>query len=287
VLYLDSRERGTLRSAPTRTALETLSTEAAVAIENARLYREALERAKLDQELKVAAAIQQALLPVASRTGAFFTTAGASIPCRSVGGDFFDYVDLPVGGFGFIVGDVAGKGSPAALLSAALVGMFSAEANYHNSAARVLQQLNRGMLRRGVEARFVTTFYAMLGADGSLTYSNGGHNAPVLVTAGGVRRLETGGMVLGLFEHISFEEETLQLQPGDVIIAFSDGVSEALNDAGEEFTDERLLASVDAHRHSSPQQLLDGLLADVRAFCGTATANDDVTIVVVRYDGPH
>jgi serine phosphatase RsbU (regulator of sigma subunit) len=285
VLYLDSRERGTLRSAPTRSALETLSTEAAVAIENARLYREALERAKLEQELKVAAAIQQALLPAAGRAGTFFTTAGASIPCRSVGGDFFDFVDLPVGGFGFIIGDVAGKGSPAALLSAALVGMFSAEANYHGSAARVLAQLNRGLLRRGVEARFATTFYAMLAADGSLTYSNAGHNAPVLVAASGVRRLEIGGMVLGLFEQAAFDEETLRLQPGDVIIAFSDGVSEALNDANEEFTDERLLASVDAHRHSSPQELLDGLLADVRAFCGTATPNDDITIVVVRYDG--
>jgi sigma-B regulation protein RsbU (phosphoserine phosphatase) len=287
VLYLDSRERGTLRSAPARSALETLSTEAAVAIENARLYREALERAKLDQELKVAAAIQQALLPAARRTGAFFATAGASIPCRSVGGDFFDYVDLPEGGFGFIVGDVAGKGSPAALLSAALVGMFSAEANYHSSAARVLERLNRGLLRRGVEARFVTTFYAMIGSDGSLTYSNGGHNAPVLVTAHAVRRLETGGMVLGLFEQASYEEEKLRLVPGDVIVAFSDGVSEALNDAGEEFTDERLLASVEAHRHQSPQEMVDGLLADVHAFCGQATPNDDITIVVVRYDGPH
>src|SRR5437867_875676 len=135
VLYLDSRERGALRSAQARSALETLSTEAAVAIENARLYREAHERAKLEQELKVAAAIQQSLLPVASRVGAFFTTAGASVPCRSIGGDFFDYVDLPSGQFGFIVGDVAGKGSPAALLSAAIVGMFSAEAMYHGSAA--------------------------------------------------------------------------------------------------------------------------------------------------------
>ncbi len=108
----------------------------------------------------------------------------------------------------------------------------------------------------------------------------------MLVTANGVRRLETGGMVLGLFEHASFDEETLRLQPGDVIIAFSDGVSEALNDAGEEFTDERLLASVEAHRNQSPQELLDGLLADVRTFCGKATPNDDVTIVVVRYDGP-
>jgi sigma-B regulation protein RsbU (phosphoserine phosphatase) len=286
VLYLDSRERGALRSAAARAALDTLSTEAAVAIENARLYREAQERAKLEQELKIAAAIQQSLLPAASRTGTFFTTAGASVPCRSVGGDFFDYVDLPSGQFGFIVGDVAGKGSPAALLSAAIVGMFSAEAMYHSSAAPVLERLNRGMLRRGVEARFVTTFYAMLGPDGSLTYSNGGHNAPILVGAQGVRRLETGGMVLGLFEHATFEQETLSLTPGDVVVAFSDGVSEALNEAGDEFTDERLLASLDAHRHASPQQLLDGLLADVRVFCGRATPSDDVTIVVVRYDGP-
>src|SRR6185436_2203770 len=183
------------------------------------------------------------------------------------------------------VGDVAGKGSPAALLSAALVGMFSAEATYHNSAAPVLERLNRGMLRRGVEARFVTTFYAMLSVDGSLTYSNGGHNAPFLVGANGVRRLETGGMVLGLFEHAAFEQETLSLSPGDVIVAFSDGVSEALNEAGDEFTDERLLASIEAHRSKPPQELLESLLADVRAFCGQATPNDDVTMVIVRYDG--
>jgi sigma-B regulation protein RsbU (phosphoserine phosphatase) len=286
VLYLDSRERGALRSAAARSALETLSTEAAIAIENSRLYLESLDRAKLEQELKVAAAIQQSLLPAAGRTGAFFTTAGASVPCRSVGGDFFDYVDLPEGEFGFIVGDVAGKGSPAALLSAALIGMFSAEATYQHSTAAVLTRLNRGMLRRGVEARFVTTFYAMLAPDGSLTYSNGGHNAPILVTAGGVRRLETGGMVLGLFEHVTFDEETLPLSPGDVIVAFSDGVSEALNEGGDEFTVDRLLTSIEAHRNETPQQLLDGLLVDVRAFCGRAMPSDDITIVVVRYDGP-
>lgn len=116
VLYLDSRERGALTSQSTQSALETLSAEAAVAIENARLYREALDKAKFEQELRVAAAIQQALLPASNRTGAFFTTAAASVPCRAVGGDFYDYVDLPSGAFGFILGDVAGKGLPAALL---------------------------------------------------------------------------------------------------------------------------------------------------------------------------
>jgi phosphoserine phosphatase RsbU/P len=285
VLYLDSRERGALRSSAARAALETLSTEAAVAIENARLYREAIERAKLEQELKVAAAIQQSLLPAAGRSGGFFSAAGASVPCRSVGGDFFDYVDLPTGQFGFILGDVAGKGSPAALLAAALLGMFSAEATYQQNAAPLLTRLNRGLFRRAIEARFLTSFYGMLGPDGSLTYSNGGHNAPMLVGKDGVRRLETGGVVLGLFEHATFDEETLSLSPGDVIVAFSDGVSEAMNEAGDEFTDQRLLASIDAHRSKPPQELLDALLADVRAFCGQATPNDDVTMVIVRYDG--
>src|SRR5438105_9761109 len=137
VLYLDSRERGALRSASAQSALETLSAEAALAIENARPYREALDKAKFEQELKVAAAIQQSLLPASNRAGAFFTAAAASVPCRAVGGDFYDYVDLPSGAFGFILGDVAGKGSPAALLAAAVLGMFSVEATYQSGSASV------------------------------------------------------------------------------------------------------------------------------------------------------
>ena len=285
VLYLDSRERGALRSHSARMALETLSTEAAVAIENARLYREALERAKLDQELKVAAAIQQSLLPASNRVGTFFEIAGTSVPCRSVGGDFFDYVDLANNQFGFILGDVAGKGAPAALLAAAALGMFGAEASYQPQASAVVTRLNHGLFRRGIAARFLTAFYGMLSPGGSFTYSNAGHNAPVLVGRDSVRRLDTGGLVLGLFEHAAWEEETLTLSPGDVIVAFSDGVSEALNEAGDEYTDERLVETVQAHRGKSPQEMLDGLLADVRQFCGPATPSDDVTLVVVRYDG--
>jgi serine phosphatase RsbU (regulator of sigma subunit)/pSer/pThr/pTyr-binding forkhead associated (FHA) protein len=285
VLYLDSRERGALRSQASRAALDTLSTEAAVAIENARLYRQALERAKLDQELKVAAAIQQSLLPASNRNGRFFSTAGTSVPCRAVGGDFFDYVDLPTGQFGFILGDVAGKGAPAALLAAAVLGMFGVEAAYQASPASLITRLNQNVFRRGIEARFLTAFYGMLAPDGTLTYSNAGHNAPVLVGRDSVRRLEAGGLVLGLFEHAAYEEEPVRLAPGELIVAFSDGVSEAFNEAGDEFTDERLLASVAVHRGKTPQELLVGVLADVRTFCGRAMPADDVTLVVVRYDG--
>jgi sigma-B regulation protein RsbU (phosphoserine phosphatase) len=285
VLYLDSRERGALRSASAQSALETLSAEAALAIENARLYREALDKAKFEQELKVAAAIQQSLLPVANREGAFFSTAGASIACRAVGGDFFDYVDLPSGQFGFILGDVAGKGSPAALLAAAVLGMFSAEATYQVGAAPLMTRLNHGLFRRAIQARFLTSFYGMLGPDGSLTYCNAGHNAPLLVSASGIRRLETGGVVLGLFEQATFEQETVTLLRGDVIVAFSDGVTEAMNADGEEFTDDRLLACAEAHRGESPQQVMEALLADVHTFCAGAPQGDDVTVVLVRYNG--
>ena len=285
VLYLDSRERGALRSASAKSALDTLSAEAALAIENARLYREALDKAKFEQELKVAAAIQQSLLPVAHREGAFFSTAAASVACRAVGGDFFDYVDLPMDRFGFIVGDVAGKGSPAALLAAAVLGMFSAEATYQAGAAPLITRLNHGLFRRAIEARFLTTFYGILGADGSFTYCNAGHNAPLLVTASAIRRLETGGVVLGLFERAAFEEETVTLMPGDLIVAFSDGVTEAMNPDGEEFTDDRLLACANAHRGRTPQEVLDALLAAVQAFCAGATQSDDVTVVTVRYNG--
>ena len=154
-----------------------------------------------------------------------------------------------------------------------------------SSPASLITRLNHGLFRRAIESRFLTTFYGILRGDGSFTYCNAGHNPPILVSASGVRRLETGGMVLGLFEQATFDEETLTLQPGDVIIAFSDGVSEALNESGEEFGEERLLASIDVHRQESPQGLLDGLLRDLRAFSGGATPSDDITIVVVRYDG--
>jgi serine phosphatase RsbU (regulator of sigma subunit) len=285
VLYLDSRERGVLKSSSAQSALETLSAEAALAIENARLYREALDKVKFEQELKVAAAIQQSLLPKPHRDGAFFSTAAASIACRAVGGDFFDYVDLPSGQFGFILGDVAGKGAPAALLAAAVLGMFSAEATYQMNAASLITRLNHGLFRRAIESRFLTSFYGMLSPDGEFTYCNAGHNAPVLVSASGVRRLDTGGVVLGLFDHAAFDEETLMLQPGDLIVAFSDGVTEAMNDAGDEFTDERLLACVETNRGKSPDEVLSALLADVRTFCADATQSDDVTAVLVRYMG--
>ena len=285
VLYLDSRERGAVLSRAARAALETLATEAAVAIENARLYRETLEKARMEQELNIAAEIQRQLLPEARRVGGYFDAAGASLPCRSIGGDFFDYIDLPNGEFGMAVADVAGKGAPAALLTAVLQGVFTAQASSGSSPAMTLSRVNQALIRRSVESRFATALYAVLARDGSLTYCNAGHNPPLLWRKNDVTRLDKGGLILGLFEHAVFEEETVQLEPGDLMVAFSDGVTEALSASGEEYGEARLLECVEANRTKSVPDLLDSVLASVRAFAAGAVQSDDVTALVVRYVG--
>ncbi|MBI2835851.1 MAG: SpoIIE family protein phosphatase [Acidobacteria bacterium] len=285
VLYLDSRERGALLSNSTRSALETLATEAAVAIENARLYRETLEKAKLEQEMKIAAEIQRALLPHSVHAGAFFSTAAATLPCRSIGGDFFDYLDLPAGTFGFALGDVAGKGPPAALLSAMLQGMFATGASVDERPGVTVSRVNHGLIRRSIENRFVTLLYGVLTPDGKLTYCNAGHNPPILIGPSGVRRLEKGGPIVGLFEWASYEDETIQLVPGEFFVVFSDGVSEALSAENEEFGDARIVESLQSTLDKDPRTQLEGLFSRVREFTHGAPQSDDVTALVVRFTG--
>lgn len=283
VLYLDSREKGALMSKATRSALETLATEAAVAIENARLYRDNLEKARIEQEMKIAAEIQRSLLPEPRHSGAFFQAVAASLPCRAIGGDFFDYIDLSGGEFAFALGDVAGKGAPAALLTAVLQGIFAAQVSNGGHPAETLSRVNQALIRRAIESRFATVMYGVLTVDGRLTYCNAGHNPPLVISKNEVRHLEKGGLILGLFEHATFEQETVRVNPGDLVVVFSDGVTEALSASGEEYGEERLLACVRRNMGLEVQGILDAVLADVRAFCTGANQSDDVTAMVLRY----
>ncbi|MEN3337985.1 MAG: phosphoserine phosphatase RsbU/P [Acidobacteriota bacterium] len=289
VLYLDSREKGILMSHSTRAALETLATEAAVAIENARLYRETMEKARMEQEMRIAAEIQQALLPKMARAGSFFSAAAASLPCRSIGGDFYDYVDLPTGALGFALGDVAGKGPPAALLSAMMQGMFAAQAATTDSPSQTIARVNIALYRRGIESRFVTLMYGALRPDGRLTYCNAGHNPPLVISGRpgnlSVRRLECGGPIVGLFEAAAYAEETVTLSNGDWLIVFSDGVSEAMSLTAEEYEEERIVKCVEKNLALDPRRLLEALFADVRDFTRGAAQSDDITAMVLRYGG--
>ena len=284
VLYLDSHEKGRLLSGTTRHALEAFATEAGAALESARLYREAAEKIRLEHEMELAAEIQRALQPQAQQSGGHFAVASASIPCRAIGGDFFDYFTLESGEFGFVLGDVAGKGPSAALLTAMIQGMFAIQVGVDSSPAGLVARVNEGLIRRALQSRFATGVYGALSGSGQLTYCNAGHNPPVLLTRRGVTRLETGGLILGLFAQAVYEQETVSLESGDVLVVYSDGVTEALNTEGQEFGDDRLLACVEANRGGTPAEILDRLLSSVRQFAMGTAQHDDVTALVLRYE---
>jgi serine phosphatase RsbU (regulator of sigma subunit) len=285
VLYLDSRERGTLASTAIRSGLETLATEAAVAIENARLYREAVEKAKMEHELRIAAEIQQALLPPPGWSGGYFEAVGRSVPCRGIGGDFFDYLTMADGSAGFVVADVSGKGAPAALLTAVTQGVLATQTLFGGGPAEALARVNQILVRRATGSRFVTVFFAALARDGRLTCCNAGHNPPILVSGSTVRRLETGGLICGLFEQATYQEETIQLQPGDMLLIFSDGISEAMNAAGDEFGDDRILSCLQQHARADVGEVLECLVQTVATFASGTIQGDDMTAVVLRYRG--
>jgi sigma-B regulation protein RsbU (phosphoserine phosphatase) len=287
VLYLDSSEPGTFVPGAVRQALETLAAEAAVAIENARLYREAAEHARTLEEIRIAAGIQALLLPRASIRRSFVEAGAASLPCRMIGGDFFDYADLEDQRFAFTVGDVAGKGPAAALLCALVQGMFSFAGPVSADPAAVVVRINETLCRRGIESRFATLFYGMLDPRGRLVYCNAGHNPPFVVGRSGVRRIEATGPIVGLLPDARFDSGTVCLAGGDLMLVFSDGVSEALSHDEEQFGDDRILALLQSARAASPEVdppgLVETLIAAVRRFTMGAPQSDDITAMVVRY----
>ena len=243
--------------------------------------------AKLQHEMETAAAIQRALLPNSHRAGSFFDAAATTIPCRSIGGDFFEYMDLPGGALGFALGDVAGKGPPAALLAALMQGSLAAQAHASDGPAATMAAVNAAIVRRGIQGRFVTLFYGVLFPDGRVTYCNAGHNPPILASASsGVRRLETGGTVLGLFDGVPYDEGSVTLLPDDYLVLFSDGISEAMNDAGEEFGDDRLVGCLDGVTKGEADSRLHRIFASVKQFTAAAPQHDDVTAMVVSYRPP-
>jgi serine phosphatase RsbU (regulator of sigma subunit)/pSer/pThr/pTyr-binding forkhead associated (FHA) protein len=285
VLYLDSKERGTLTAEHTQTALDTLATEAGVAIENARLYRETLEKARIEHELRIAAEIQRALLPEGTHNGPFYEASGTSVSARTIGGDFYDLLELQDGAFAFLLGDVSGKGPAAALLTSKILGIFSAFATAGGSPSETILQLNRVLARRAIGARYATTIYARLSGDGALDFCSAGHNPALVFGEDGLRRLDAGGVPVGLFETADYTSSRVALKPGDTIVIYSDGVTEAQNEAGEEFGEARLV-EVAQQLHGRPAaEVLTGIVQAVQQFAHGAEQSDDITALIVRYTG--
>jgi len=283
VLYLDGHERSTMRSSAVLSALEAFATQAALAIESARLYAEAAEKARVDRDLCLAAEIQRSLLGAPAFSAERFDLAAAAIPCRTIGGDFYDYLELGDGSLAFALGDVAGKGPPAALLAAVVQSNFVAQASVGTDPGQTTARVNTAMLRRPIEARFATMFHGVLTRDGRLSYCNAGQEPAIVVGRDGVSWLEVGGPVLGLFRVEGYECETVQLKPDDLVVVYSDGVTEATNVGGDEFGRERLVEAITGGHGTKPETLLERVLDAVRTFSRDAPQADDITVLTLRY----
>jgi len=249
-----------------------------------RIRTEAERKGREEQELKTAAEIQQALLPPRSIAGATFTVAGASIPCRTIGGDFYDTFELPDGRLGFALGDVAGKGPPAAILAAMVQGIFASHVGAGAGPAETLDRVNKAVLRRAIESRFATLVYGLLSPDGTLVASNAGHNPTFLFRADGrLERLDKGGLMVGAFDFAVYEEERAALRPGDTLVLYSDGATDATSPTGEQFGEERFLAALATAHRETPDDLVARLLQEIRVFADGEPPADDVTLLVVRF----
>ncbi len=264
--------------------LTVMANVAAIRIEHARLAEVEQSEKLMELELAQASEIQSMLLPTEAPVYPGYDLAGHNLPCRTVGGDYFDFVPYPDGRVALVVGDVSGKGLPAALLMSSLQARVQMLRETAPDPASAVTVLNRNLAERCPAGKFITFFYALLDpATGGLTYSNAGHNYPLLLRADGrVEKLSGGGMVLGLFSTLRYELRETKLEPGDMLALYSDGVTEATSPLGDEFGEEGLAEFLQSRRTESCSYLVAGLIDYLRNWHGSSSFNDDFTIVLVR-----
>ena len=278
-----------------------MADQTAVAIENDELKVELRKKERLDRELEIGAEIQLRLLPRQCPNVPGVSLAARCQPANRVGGDYYDFIPVDrslsqpnptanaASPWGLVIGDVMGKGVPAGLIMTMTRGMLRAEVLNEHSPAQILQHLNRVMYTDLENShRFVTLFYSEYDPlTRKLTFSNAAHNPPLLWQAATktVKRLDTIGMLIGLDAHSHYEDAQVQLEPGDTIIYYTDGFTDAANQSGDRFDEENLINAFKfACRHCpNPQAILDYLFTQVQKFIGATSPNqDDMTLVVMQ-----
>jgi sigma-B regulation protein RsbU (phosphoserine phosphatase) len=286
VLYLDSHVPSSAFSDLDREVLRTLAREAATVVENARLFASSRAKQRLDHEIEIASQIQKHLLPKALPNLPDVAVAGSTLSCHSVGGDCFDVIELGGGRHGFFVGDVSGKGISAALLATLLQGVFFTTAAMDISLPGVFSRVNQYLCERSGEDRYATVFYGILDKLGRFEYVNAGHVPPLLKRkAGGLEGLGSANFPVGMFAEAEYQTARVQLDAGDFLVIYTDGVSEASNNMNELFEEARLRVIIENFSGETVHQLGDAIREGMRAFTEGAAQSDDITILVIEYKG--
>ena len=286
VLYMDSRIGAADLSAGNRELLQTLALEASTILENARLLEEERGKQKIEEELKLARQIQQSLYPRSLPSEGWFLACGSSAASAQVGGDYFDVLNVNEKCWAVAVADVAGKGVSSSLLACYLQGALSAASHSAQTISQTMEVINRFLGERAEAGKYATVFHCTVESDGRLRYVNAGHCAPLVVSRDGrMRSLETTAVPLGLVPGMSFPAVETTLEPGDKVVIYSDGVSEAWGRGDEFYGTDRLWRVIGANAADSWEQLHDAILDDVRSFTQDTPQADDVTLVVMEYRG--
>src|SRR5271165_1347348 len=282
VLYLDSK-RPTAFSKLDRQILDALAADAASILDNARLVERERERQRLEQEIGIARDIQQALLPKNFRDYPHLAVSGVNFPCLSVGGDYFDVFPIDEKRTAFLLADVSGKGLGAALLTTMLQGALSGM-SLGTDPARTFNHVNRFLCDHAEVGRYATMFFGILDDSGKLEYINAGHPSPILLRKDTTQEAFTeGSFPVGLVPEAEFTTASLQLEPDDTLVLFSDGVTEAMDPEEELYGVARLRAVLQGKTDLPLDEIQKTVLESVENFARGARQGDDVTILVVRY----
>ncbi len=289
LIYLDSPNMIREFSREDLNLLTVMANVAAIRIEHARLNEiEEAERA-MAKEMEQAAHIQMSLLPSAAPEVVGLDVAGKTVAARAVGGDYFDYIEFASGGLGVIVGDVAGKGMPASLLMSSVQArvhvLFDAADDFDKAKlSSKITTLNKNTCGSCPDNRFITFFMGLVDPKhDELTYTNAGHNPPlVLHPDGSFDRLEAGGMFLGMLKVAPYQQDTVKFAKGDILVAFSDGVTEAADPDDDDYGDERLAELVKSMKDSPAEEIVETIHTSVHEFTQGAPPADDITVVVVK-----
>jgi serine phosphatase RsbU (regulator of sigma subunit) len=284
LLYMDSRVAPADLSAGNRELLQTLAIEASTILENARLLEEERIKIRIEDELKIARDIQQGLLPPALPVTGWFRAAGSSVASTQVGGDYFDVRLVHPDLWAAVVADVSGKGVSSALLASLLQGTFLMCSGDPADIESILSRLNAFLIERTRGEKYATLFYCTLDSAGLLSYSNAGHPAPYLVSLDGrLRKLHTSGMPVGMLDDAPFQTMHAQLAPGDKIVIYSDGLTEAESADGTFFDTERLRICLRDNASRDAAGLHAALLVAVDRFTDGGAVRDDITSLVIEY----
>ena len=264
--------------------LEFFAVAAAISIEKAVLHREMIEKHRIEQQLSIAREVQAALLPSADPVLDGYDIAGTNVPTWEIGGDYFDYLPQPDGRLGVAIADVAGKGVPAALIMATFRAALRAQRVRDVPLDAVAGRLNRILLDSMDASRFVTAFYGLLEpGTGAISFTNCGHNPPLLLrAAGGCDLLASGGPAMGMWRAAAFVSGAATVWPGDILVLYTDGVVEIMNEAGEMFGVDRLDAVIRRRPRASSRDLVEAVVDATRVFAGREGYEDDFTLVIIR-----